>query len=196
MKILAVFCHPNRHSLTGAVLDSFVSGSRAAGHEVEIADLYREGFDPLLSERDLEQFDGVAMPEDVLAQQARVERCDALCLVFPLWWWGMPAMLKGWLDRVWSAGWAYEADDDPEGTLLDPRTCVILCPAGASQRMLDKYQYDKAIDNIWRFGTLDYCGMTDRRIHLMLNANRPGMGEAHLQTAYRAGLDIALPKGN
>ena len=100
MHVLAVFCHPRRDSFSGAVLDRFAQGAREAGHSVEVADLHAEGFDPVFKAGDFIQFEGGAMPPDVLAEQARVERCDALAFVFPIWWYGMPAMFKGWLDRV------------------------------------------------------------------------------------------------
>ena len=130
MHVLAVFCHPHRDSFSGAVLDRFVVGVEEVGHTCEVADLYREGFDPVMSMRDLQQFDGVPMPVDVLAEQARVEQCDALCLIFPLWWYGMPAMMKGWLDRVWSAEWAYHWEYDPE----QPAKTPPLHAAGANRR--------------------------------------------------------------
>ena len=188
MHVLAVFCHPRRESFSGAVLDRFAAGAEAAGHDVEVADLYGEGFEPRMSRRDLRQFDGVAMPPDIIAEQARVERSDALALVFPLWWWSMPAMLKGWLDRVWSAGWAYESRRDPEGSLLEARPCTLLVPAGASSRMMASHDYPDKIVSLWRYGVLDYCGVEPAAIHLLLDANHdPTARERHLETAWLAG---------
>ena len=191
MHVLSVFCHPIRDSFSGAVLDRFVDGVSAAGHTSETADLYRENFNPVMSERDMAQFDGVRMPDDVLEEQARVERCDALCLIFPIWWYGLPAMMKGWLDRVWSAGWACDWRHDPEGSLLKPRPCTLLVPTGASRAMMDEFGYDREIDHIWRRGVLGYCGVEPIRIHLMLDAAfETGAHAAHLKTAYEAGSNI------
>ena len=193
MHVLTVFCHPDHDSFCGAVLDRFVAGAEAAGHEVEVADLYREGFDPVMTLRDLQQFDGIEMPPEILAEQARVEQCDALCLVFPLWWWSLPAILKGWLDRVWSAGWAYKWEQDPEGSLLRPRPCTLLVPAGASEKMMAGHDYDKKIEELWRHGILDYCGVEPSVIHLLLDSVwNAEQRKEHLQTAYQAGLDCML----
>ena len=188
MHVLAVFCHPRRESFSGAVLDRFVAGAEAAGHGVEVADLYGEGFEPRMSRRDLQQFDGVAMPPEIIAEQRRVEQCDALALVFPLWWWSMPAMLKGWLDRVWSAGWAYRAERNPAGSLLQPRPCTLLVPAGASSEMMGGQDYDEKIVSLWRRGVLDYCGVEPAAIHLLLDSSHDAAArERHLETAFRAG---------
>lgn len=193
MRVLTVFCHPDHNSFSGALLERFVAGAEAAGHEVEIADLYREGFDPVMRLRDLQQFDGVEMPPEILAEQARIEQCDALGMIFPLWWWSLPAMLKGWLDRVWSAGWAYQWEHDPEGSLLRPRPCTLLVPAGASAKMMSSQEYDKKIELLWRYGILDYCGIEPSSIHLLLDSawNEAKRAE-HLETAYRAGFDCML----
>jgi len=193
MHVLAVFCHPRRDSFSGAVVDRFAEGAREAGHTVEIADLHAQGFDPVFKAGDFAQFEGGTMPDDVVAEQARVERCDALCFVFPIWWYGMPAMFKGWLDRVWSNGWAYHWEHDPQGSLLKPRPCTFLCPTGASPAMMERGGYGADLDNLWRHGVLGYCGVKPIRIELLLDAafdTGNGAHAAHLETAYRAGREI------
>ena len=90
MHVLAMFAHPRRDSFSGAILDGLCAGLTAAGHTVEVGDLYREGFDPRLRPEDYAQFEETPMPADVLAEQARIERADALAFVFPVWWWSLP----------------------------------------------------------------------------------------------------------
>ena len=167
MRILVVFSHPKRESFTGKLLESFVQGLEDAGHEVEIADLYAEGFQPLLIPEDYAQWHDRPMPDDVLREQARVDRSDGIALVFPIWWWSMPAMLKGWFDRVFSAGWAYAEEYDPEGSLLRSRKFVLLCPAGSSERQYRKYRYDDTFRNLIEVGTLSYCGVTEAETHIL-----------------------------
>ena len=108
MHLLAVYAHPLRQAYTGAILDAFLAGlTEAAPHTTEVADLYREGFEMRLQPEDYAQFRGESMPEEIRREQARVDRADALAFVFPVWWWSFPAILKGWFDRVFSEGWAY-----------------------------------------------------------------------------------------
>src|SRR5512147_694627 len=131
MHVLALFCHPRRDSFSGAVLDAFCTGLQEDGHAVEIADLYREGFDPRLRLEDYAQFEDRPMPDDVLAEQARVERARAMAFVFPVWWWSFPGLLKGWVDRVFSSGWAYDFTPGRSRGLLEDRPTLLICVAGS-----------------------------------------------------------------
>lgn len=193
MRVLTVISHPDPNAFSYAVLDRFAAGVVSAGHTHETADLYREGFNPVMSVRDMQQFENVPMPADVQDEQRRIENCDAMCWIFPMWWWGMPAMLKGWLDRVWSAGWAYKSEHDPEGSLLSSRPLTCLVPTGASIKMINKYGFEEQLDNILRAGVFGYCGMDPIRIHFLLDcAFDTGVHSAHLDTAYEAGRCIGL----
>src|SRR5262245_36872359 len=109
MKILLVLAHPRRDSLTGQVADAFAEAAIANGHQVDWADLVRECFDPVLREADEPDWTdpGKIYSPEVLREMARIRRNDATVMVFPVWWWSMPAILKGWIDRVWNRGFAY-----------------------------------------------------------------------------------------
>jgi NAD(P)H dehydrogenase (quinone) len=179
MKILVVFAHPRRASFTGALLDQFTSGLLEAGHSVEIADLYREGFNPCLGEEDLAQFaEGGVMPADVLYEQARVEAADALGFVFPVWWWSFPAILKGWIDRVWSQGWAYDFTYEKATGLLRQRKAVLLGSGGTSHQAYRRYGYYGAMQRQLDTGIMRYCGIEQTAIYIFpgvdkLDAARP-----------------------
>ncbi|MEM9061152.1 MAG: NAD(P)H-dependent oxidoreductase [Pseudomonadota bacterium] len=194
MHVLTVIDHPNPQSLTHAIAVRFGDGAAEAGHTVEMADLHAEGFRPAWCMADVEADGGADLPADVRAEQVRIERCDALCLVFPLFWWGMPSMLKGWVDRVWSYGWAYDDVDDPSKSLQPARTCVMLVPSGASPQSMAPHGYPGALKTIWRTGTLGYFGMTDTRIHLLHGSQGSDERRARLlETAYQAGLTVGDP---
>ena len=154
MRVLTVFAHPDRQSFCGAVLDRFTNGLTESGHDIEVADLYAEGFDPVFNTYDSAFFaddtvpeavlDGMQLrerairsaggpirraiarrylqgrsvrelarmvharrPKDVLREQARVRAADGLAFIAPVWWFGFPAILKGWIERVFTHGFAY-----------------------------------------------------------------------------------------
>jgi putative NADPH-quinone reductase len=101
MRVLVVYCHPKEESFNAAIRDLVLAKLRNAGAEVRLRDLYAEGFQPVLTGRELGGYlDTPANRAPVEAHCADVEWCDTLIFVYPTWWYGLPALLKGWLDRV------------------------------------------------------------------------------------------------
>tara|TARA_R110000787_G_scaffold14825_1_gene45669 strand:+ start:60 stop:668 length:609 start_codon:yes stop_codon:yes gene_type:complete len=120
-RFLVVFAHPLRDSLSAALRDSVLDGLRAAGHQTDLVDLYEDGFDPRLSAEERTAFmkPGYSPPADVAGYCERLRATDGVVLVFPQWWFNMPAILKGFIDRVFVPGVAF--DPDPAGGRLIPR---------------------------------------------------------------------------
>lgn len=173
MHLLAVYAHPLRQSYTGAVLDSFLAGfAEAASHTVEIADLYREGFETRFQPEDYAQFRGDAMPAEIGREQARVERAEALAFVFPVWWWSFPAILKGWFERVFSEGWAYHFEPGLSRGRLRDRPTLLLGVGGSRQSTYRKYGYDDAMRVQIDIGLLGYCGLRDVETHLFYDVEQ------------------------
>lgn len=184
MHVLTVFAHPVRESYTGAVLDAFLEGLGGSGHESEVADLYTEGFDPIFKADDYAQFTtGPSdMPPDVLREQRRLEQADAIAFVFPVWWWSFPAMLKGWIDRVWCNGWAYDFTIEQSVGRLSLNKAVLLCPGGSSADVYRRYGYHEAMRRCIDVGVLGYCGIDTVDMHIF-----PGVDdEAESRTEYLA----------
>ena len=113
MNAYVVFCHPHHDSLAGAALDRVLRGLERGGHSVRMSDLYADGFEPALSldEKTNQLGDHREHPEVRPSLAGYIDNltwCDTLVLVYPTWWGGQPAMLKGWFDRVWVTGVVYE----------------------------------------------------------------------------------------
>ena len=102
MRVLVVHCHPCEESFGTALRDGVFEGLRAGGHDARLIDLYADGFDPVM---DADERRGYHTPganeTPVAADLAQLRWCEGLIFVHPTWWYGPPAMLKGWLDRVW-----------------------------------------------------------------------------------------------
>jgi putative NADPH-quinone reductase len=112
MRCLVVKAHPLSESLCSYLTSVAVDSLRAAGHVVEVEDLYGEDFNASLT--DAERRSYYAGPYDDDRVRACIERlvaAEAIVLVFPTWWFGFPAILKGWFDRVWAPGAAYDHAD-------------------------------------------------------------------------------------
>lgn len=167
MHLLAVFAHPVRSSFSGDLVDALGAGAAGAGATVEIADLYREGFDPRFEPDDFAQFSGEAMPDAVRREQARIDRADAIAFVFPVWWWSFPAILKGWVDRVFSEGWAYSFEPGRSRGLLRDRPTALIATGGSSEKTWSKYGYREAMATQIDTGILGYCGLRDVETRLI-----------------------------
>jgi putative NADPH-quinone reductase len=101
MRALVVYCHPHEGSFASAVRDTVLGRLDAAGLEVRLRDLYAEGFQPVLTDVEWTGYlDAPANRAPVEEAVADLEWCDTLIFIYPTWWYGLPAMLKGWLDRV------------------------------------------------------------------------------------------------
>jgi len=194
MHTLIVVSHPLENSLTHSVANAIAEEIADAGPQntLEIADLTREGFNPTFNAEDMAAFKLMApFPADVAAEQARLEKADALVLVFPIYWWSLPGLLKGWIDRVFSNGWAYE--DSGEGRVVKKlgHLPVHLVGLGeATQKTYQKHGYFDAYNTQIAKGIFDYCGapvLTNATLML------PDLGtpEASIQAAREIGQRIA-----
>jgi putative NADPH-quinone reductase len=113
MRCLVVIAHPLAGSLCHDLARCAIDTLTAAGHAVEVEDLYRDAFPPALTAAERRSYYGPRFDGDAVRQQiGRLRRAEGIVLVFPTWWFGFPAILKGWFDRVWAPGVAYDHASD------------------------------------------------------------------------------------
>jgi putative NADPH-quinone reductase len=109
MRVLYLYCHPLKDSFHAGVRDAALASLQDAGHEVDLCDLYAEGFEPILTETMRREYHDTAVNQRGLeAHIARLRNAEALVVQFPTWCFGMPAMLKGWFDRMILPGVAFD----------------------------------------------------------------------------------------
>jgi NAD(P)H dehydrogenase (quinone) len=152
MAILLVVAHPNSRSFTHALGQAFAEGAAASGRETDLIDLYAGRFDPCLSEAEL------AGTRDPVIQgfQDRLRRADGLALAFPVWWGSPPAILTGWLQRVFSYGFAFTMEKGaPRGLLRWP---VALLSVGGGPAPAPEASPLGPLT-----AALQFCGVTDIR---------------------------------
>ncbi|MCL2483596.1 MAG: NAD(P)H-dependent oxidoreductase [Propionibacteriaceae bacterium] len=150
MHVHIVFAHPSHESFTGRLLDTLVRGLDDAGHTHTISDLYAMNFNPVLDGegylRESRLMADVPVPADVADEQAKLEAADVWVFLYTVWWSDCPAILKGWFDRVWTVGYAYEPghlkakDTSAEAQIVSQQKIVqqafVLCTAGHSEEEL------------------------------------------------------------
>jgi NAD(P)H dehydrogenase (quinone) len=108
MRVLVIYCHPNPDSFIAACRDSALAGLERGGHEARLIDLYADGFEPAMSAEERRRHLETGASRELAPYVELVRWAEALVLVYPTWWSGQPAMLKGWIDRVWVNGVAWD----------------------------------------------------------------------------------------
>ncbi|MEX2625701.1 MAG: NAD(P)H-dependent oxidoreductase [Ilumatobacteraceae bacterium] len=136
MRVLVVHCHPDPTSLVSAAHQRVLIGLARAGHEVRVRDLYAEGFDPLFDADDHRRHLEPGPAPGLESHVDDLRWCDTIVFVYPTWWSGQPAMLKGWIDRVWVRGVAWELRDGADRLrplLRNVRRLVVVTTHGSSK---------------------------------------------------------------
>ncbi|MER7049454.1 NAD(P)H oxidoreductase [Streptomyces jumonjinensis] len=178
---LLVLAHPRTDSLTARVAARARDRLAAAGHTVDVLDLHTEGFDPRMTpedEPDWADREKRYSPE-ARAHMARVEAADVIVVVFPVWWFGLPALLKGWVDRVWNYGFAY-GRSRPR---LAGKRIQWIGLAGYSREHFTEGGWDDLIDRQLRVGVSRFCGIEDARVHLVYDTVASGAHDQALLTS-------------
>lgn len=177
MRYLIVHAHPDTESFNAALTQAAVNHLRALGHAVQVSDLYALGWNPVLGAADFPQRVDTArlrvayeqthavetgtQSADVAAEQEKVLWADVVVFQFPLWWFGPPAILKGWVDRVFARGFAYLSGRKYDTGMLAGRVGVVCVTTGTSA---DTYAPDgidgSLLDHLWPIhnGVFRYTG--------------------------------------
>jgi NAD(P)H dehydrogenase (quinone) len=140
MEALIVFAHPRKESFTYALVKRIEQALVKKGYNVTLRDLYEIGFDPVLKGEDAIHIaegefvrEATTFPEDVQVEMDYIKKSDLLIYVFPSWWNGMPAILKGYVDRVFQHGFAYSFTSDEPKKLFSSKKALFFTPTGQPQ---------------------------------------------------------------
>jgi NAD(P)H dehydrogenase (quinone) len=179
MHVLIVYAHQEQLSFSCALKDMAVSVLESQGHSVEVSDLYAQHFNPVASREDfttlsdphyinymLEQRTAAEhgyFSQDIRAEQDKVRRADLIMFHFPVWWFSVPAILKGWFDRVFVTGVTWNFGHIYDAGLLKGKKAMLVVTTGGGE---DLYQIGGAhkatilqILHPVQHGTLRFCAM-------------------------------------
>jgi len=157
MKHVVVFAHPRSGSFIRQAAGAYVDELEQYGHTVEVRDLYTMGFNPVLSEEELAG-KGPA-PEDIRREQEIIAGSQAITFLFPIWWAGMPAMLKGYVDRVFTCGFAWEMRGEEIEGKLHGRKGLIVTSSGAPLDYLEAVGEMQAFKVTQDSAIMGLCGI-------------------------------------
>jgi NAD(P)H dehydrogenase (quinone) len=178
MRVLIVYAHPEPRSFVGALRDSACEVLGAAGHTVIVSDLYEMGFDAAGGPRDFTALssegpfgylreqarasaDGGFAPE-LAAEITKLKEADTVIFLFPLWWFGLPAILKGWVDRVFAFGFAYGPAQRLATGPLRGKKAMVALTTGAPAPTFTRAGVNGSIHALLfpiQYGTLHWTGM-------------------------------------
>ena len=156
MKILVVIGHQNPGSYCHAIAETAMETLRSGGHEMVFHDLYAEKFDPILTHAEI-QADKPSCPV-VNRHIDELLTCDGIIVVHPNWWGQPPAVLKGWVDRVFRQGMVYRfTENGPVGDLAG-KTALVLTTSN-TPREVEMAAYGDPLENLWKNCIFALCGI-------------------------------------
>ncbi len=159
MKHLVIYCHPNPKSFNHAILEVYSNELKSKGHEVRVRDLYALDFDPVLKPQDFELMQKGQVSSDVKLEQEQIQWAQIITFISPIWWAGFPSRLKGYIDRVFSYGFAYKIDKEGiKGELADKKV-LILNTTGTPENVYQVTGMFKSLNQIMEQGIFQFCGM-------------------------------------
>lgn len=173
MKHLIIYAHPNTQSLNGHLKQVVVEHLINKGHEVKVRDLYQLNFNPVLSSEDLAGQRIGQVYEDVETEQSYIVWADCITFIHPIWWTGLPAIMKGYIDRVFSYGFAYQYDQGIQKGLLVGKKAVIINTHGKSKAEYEAIGMDKALQLTSDKGIYTYSGLEIVEHFFFDKADRP-----------------------
>lgn len=206
MNVLIVYAHPEPHSFNGALKDVAVETLQTAGHVVVVSDLYAMRFEAVIGPADFrgERADAetLSIPReqmqvyktrtfapDIVAEQDKLRRAELVIFQFPVWWFGMPAILKGWVDRVFARGFAYVGGRKYDTGIFRGKTAMVAATTGTSA---DTYAPDgidgDVLSILWPIhnGLFRYTGFDVLQPFIAYMPDRVGPGErVNYLEAYR-----------
>jgi NAD(P)H dehydrogenase (quinone) len=188
MRHLIIIAHPRRGSFNMKLANAYGDELSRRGHEVDLRDLYALRFDPVLSARDLAAALEGRTPRDIGREQAAIRDAQVLTLVAPMWWSSFPAIMKGYIDRVFAEGFAYSMKGGRYRPLLTGKKGVIITTTAASADELAAGGTRRAVKAIQDVGVMEFCGIEMLR-HLYFSSIAPGLpkiaAERHIDQVRR-----------
>ncbi|AMM93539.1 NAD(P)H dehydrogenase [Peribacillus simplex] len=159
MKHLVVYAHPNPESLNHSILETAVHALKKNGHEVVVRDLYALDFQPVLKPEDSAAMKAGNTPNDIKTEQEFITEADVITFIYPIWWTGLPAILKGYVDRVFAFGFAYSAGEEGIIKLLKGKKGFIINTHGTPNEVYDKVGMTAGLKVTSDIGIFDFTGI-------------------------------------
>lgn len=159
MNHLVVFAHPSKKSFNGAILEKYVDTLTSQGNNVTVRNLYESGFNPVLSQEEYEGFIKGIYSDEIKTEHECIRWSDVITWIYPFWWLAFPAILKGYIDRVFSYGFAYGLNGEDPVPLLSGKRAVTITTMGTPKERTDANGSMRALMLAMDHSIFDFCGL-------------------------------------
>lgn len=171
MKATIVFAQPGNNSFAHEILHKVTASLDKAGISYNLRDLYKLNFNPVLTTADMQRITEGNVTDDIGEEQHIVTDADLLVMVYPIWWWSQPAILKGWIDRVFTNNFAFRYEANGPVGLLTNKQAVVLTCTNESDAELRQNGFDTLIKKQIVDGILSFSGFKQVLHHNFAGVN-------------------------
>lgn len=169
MNVLIIYAHPNPNSFNHAALEQLKLGFKEGNHKVQVIDLYRDNFNPVLFFDDLHPRSEQVNTPDLKEYQSNIKEAQHLVFLYPVWWYSMPAILKGFIDKVFVPGFAYSKKGKLPKGLLQGKTAWVVYTIDSPEWFVKLFR--KSIEwSLMKTAILKYCGISSVQRIMYANA--------------------------
>lgn len=185
---LIIFGHPNPDSFNGAILKAIENKLTEKQYQFISKNLYQLNFNPILNLDDLTRMQDSTVADDIAIEQEDIKWAKNIIFIYPTWWSGQPAIVKGWIDRVFSPGFAYAFRED--GTvkgLLSDKTVIVFSTTGSDEDSMEDSGMASAIEKTVMEGVFGFCGvetMLYKNLYGVTTATEDGRNKMMLEIEY------------
>lgn len=180
-----IVAHPSEDSFTMSVAGAYRTSVESLGHEVIVRDLYRMAFEPRLLNSEIPRPGGFSPAPDIIAERAAIAEARTFCFVYPVWFYAPPAIVVGYIQRVFGMGFGYGGQRGGENQrLLIGRSLITFTSSGSPAEWMHKDGGGQAMRNIFDEHVAEVCGLTvieHRHYGRVLNATPKTQIDAHLR---------------
>lgn len=168
MNVLNILSSHYDQAFNNVLMNTFNSALSDENHSQETLDLYNQKFNPVMHGEDFNQFMKKEMPKEILDLQEKVAKADVITYFYPVWWNDMPAIMKGWIDRVFSKGFAYDYDENgTRGLLTHVKKVILVCTLGNNKAEVVDSGLELAMKTKEEAGVFKYSGVQEVEHHFL-----------------------------
>ncbi|RBW69223.1 NAD(P)H-dependent oxidoreductase [Bacillus taeanensis] len=159
MNHLIIFAHPSSKSFNHAIYTNYEAALKEKGDHVIVRDLYSLNFNPILTMEEYHASKQGNYYDDVKVEQNYIKNTDIITFIYPVWWAGLPAILKGYIDRVFSYGFAYELEYESPIKLLKNKKAVQICTTGTPKEVYKQKGILRSMNQTTDEEIFNFCGI-------------------------------------